>query len=354
MPPADVVFITRKWAPARGGMETYSLHLAEELARLLPVDVIALQGRSNGMPPSALALLAFPFTVLRRLLARPARAAVMHVGDMAMWPLGLLAGRATMLVLSAHGTDVSFHRRGGLLGTLYGAYLRLGARLLGRARVIANSRATAQVMAETGWRAHAVVPLATAACPDGVALPLPEPAVLFAGRLIPLKGCSWFIANVLPLLPEGIILKVAGNGWDAGEVAALDHPRVRYLGSLDQAQLAREYASALCVVLPNVAVAEGAYEGFGLVAPEAAAAGGVVLAAEFGGLSDAVVDNETGFLLPSGDAGAWAAAIADVHCWEPQRRTAFVAGAQAKVAEFFSWQRVARATLDAYTGKPAA
>ena len=227
------------------------------------------------MPPTALALLLFPFTVIAAALRRSAPPRVIHLGDMALWPLGLLVlvWPETALVISAHGTDVAYHRRGGVKGRLYGAYLRTGARLLGgRMTVIANSRATRDVTAETGWRRIAVVPLASDFADTGATQAAPSTTILFAGRLVKRKGLSWFVREVLPLLPDSLTLDVAGTVWDASEEAALADPRVRFLGPLPQDELARRFAAALCVIVPNIAPENGEYEGFGLVAPEAAAA----------------------------------------------------------------------------------
>jgi glycosyltransferase involved in cell wall biosynthesis/uncharacterized membrane protein YbhN (UPF0104 family) len=347
---APILFITRKWAPASGGMETYSMRLVEALAAAYePVETIALKGRGNAMPPTALALLLFPFTVFAACLRRTVPPRVIHLGDMALWPLGLLVlvWPDAALLVSAHGTDVSYHRRGGLRGRLYGAYLRAGARLLGgRTTVIANSRATRDVTAETGWRQIAVVPLAS---DFAAAAPHPAPAtILFAGRLVKLKGLSWFVREVLPLLPDHLTLDVAGTVWDANEAQALADPRVRFLGPLPQDELAQRFAAALCVIVPNIETGNGDHEGFGLVAPEAAAAGGVVLAARHGGLTDAVLDGETGMLLPPGEATAWAAQIVAVAAWPPEQRAAWCRNAAARSRSFYSWSRVAADTYALY------
>jgi glycosyltransferase involved in cell wall biosynthesis len=74
----------------------------------------------------------------------------------------------------------------------------------------------------------------------------------------------------------------------------------------------------------------------------------VVLAADHGGLRDAVIDGETGFLLPPGDPGAWARAILDLRAWPASRRAAFVRRSTATVRRQFSWERVARETFAAY------
>ena len=345
-----IFFISRKWAPAVGGMETYAMRLNQELANRTSVDVVALPGRANGMPPHILSLLSFPFPVLGRLLARRHGIAVLHVADMAIWPLALLAWLvrpAPRVVLSAHGTDVSYHRRPTLRGRLYGAYLKLGSRLLARATVIANSRATAEVLRETGWNRATVVPLATDmegapanGCHNG--------EILFVGRLVERKGCGWFIRNVLPLLPPETRLKVAGTIWDKSERAALGDSRVEFLGSLSGQALIEAYRSSMCVIVPNIELASGEYECFGLVAVEAAAAGGLVIAADCGGLTDAVRDGETGYLAPSGDAEAWRDMIAQVARWGREERQRLLEKSMKIARDYYCWERVTVETIKAY------
>jgi glycosyltransferase involved in cell wall biosynthesis len=230
---------------------------------------------------------------------------------------------------------------------LYGAYLRIGARLLTDAAVIANSRATSEVAGETGWRTAKVIPLATCAAPTEAPTGH-DGHLLFAGRLVERKGCAWFVRNVLPLLPDQIRLKVAGTIWDESEQAALDHPRVSYLGPLPQDALTEDYRRALCVFVPNIEPASGEFEGFGLVAPEAAAAGGVVVAAATGGLIDAVKDRETGFLVRPADAEAWARKIVEISRWSNEQRTAFTTEGMKEATAYYSWSRVAEEVLDVY------
>ena len=341
----SIRFVTRKWPPAVGGMETFSACLVRSLRAFAQVDVIALPGREGGAPPTAMALLRFGFaTSVRLLLAEPRD--VTHVGDMASWPLALIArfrSRRTRIALSANGSDVSFPFRDGVLPQLYGLYLKVAARLLPSAIVIANSTATAEAAERYGFKHTAVVPLATdvrastSIGPQGTKL-------LFVGRITARKGCGWFIQNVLTHLPEEITLRVAGTVWDEDERAALDNSRVTFLGPVYGDVLIREYSSALCVVIPT-----RDFEGFGLTAVEAAACGGVVLASCHSGLKEAVIDGVTGFHLPSGDPEAWAQKIRDIARWQPDQRKAFVANAMATTIRHYSWERVARETIQAYS-----
>jgi len=331
-----------------GGMETYCHRLTEELAKAGDVEIIALPGQHDGSPPSALALLKFPFTILRRWLGRRRPPPdILHIADMALWPVGLLKSGRTRVVLSAHGTDVSYPRRGGFKGRLYGAYLRLGSKFLRGAHVIANSAATQMAARESGWQRTHIVPLATDIAGAAPTQP-PRRSVLFAGRLVRQKGLSWFVENVLDALPADITLEVAGTRWDSHEDAALAHPRVTYLGRLAPRDLAKAYSNALCVILPNIERPNGEFEGFGLIACEAAAAGGIVLAADCGGLRESVIDGETGLLVPPGKPDAWRSAITAVSNWNIADRTRFAHNAISRCGSHFSWDRVAKDTLKIY------
>lgn len=347
----SLMFVTRKWPPAMGGMETYCFKLVEELRKRHPVELMALPGSADGSVPTAAQMLRFGLTTAFRLLFGRSLPDLIHVGDMASWPFALLAKLrqpSIRVVLSAHGTDVGYGRRSGWRGWFYRSYLRAGAAILGSAKVVANSEATAEASRQAGFRDISVVPLAS----DFRAPPPPLPDagsnLLFAGRLIRRKGLSWFVENVLPQLPNDIRLEVAGSLWSEEEAAALNDERVIYLGVLGQPELAAAYARALCVVIPNIEMANGEFEGFGLVAVEAAAAGGVVLASDTGGLQSAVRDGVTGFLEKSGNAAAWSANIIEIRNWDPARRRAFIAASLAEVRNHFSWDRVARETEAIY------
>ncbi|MBT8475054.1 MAG: glycosyltransferase family 4 protein [Alphaproteobacteria bacterium] len=348
--PPTVHFITRKWPPAVGGMETYSIRLCEALGDLAVVMPRYLPGRSDGTPPGVFALLGFGLKTAFWAASLPAGRHVVHIGDMASWPLAFAArlrDRERPIVISAHGTDVSYGLRASRKGRLYARYLRLGAWMLPGALVVANSQATAQCAGGYGFERLRVSPLATDMTEQTTNV-APDPFILFAGRLVERKGCAWFIRNVLPHLPEPLVLKVAGTVWSPAEEAALSDPRVEFIGPQDQTTLATLYARATCVVVPNIDVDTREFEGFGLVATEAAACGGVALAADHSGLREALVDGVTGFHIPPGDADAWITRITEVAGWDADTRQAFVNGAFAETETHYRWPRVAGDAIEAY------
>src|SRR5207253_2374629 len=75
---------------------------------------------------------------------------------------------------------------------------------------------------------------------------------------------------------------------------------VRFLGAQPQERLRLFYAASDATVMPSY------YESFGMVALEAMACGSPVIASRVGGLTTTVRDGVTGFLVPDGDATAFA------------------------------------------------
>lgn len=176
-----------------------------------------------------------------------------------------------------------------------------------------------------------------------------EPYVLFVGRLVRRKGVRWFIENVLPLLDSRIRFVVVGRQCDQSEWEAVSiSPRVEYRGVVSDDELRRLRRAALTVVMPNIHTDGNDFEGFGLAAPEAAADGGVLIASGIEGILDAVVDGETGFLLPAEDAEAWAAKISEISKWTPETRDTFIRRAMAIIGARYSWTSTANETLGSY------
>jgi phosphatidylinositol alpha-1,6-mannosyltransferase len=89
------------------------------------------------------------------------------------------------------------------------------------------------------------------------------------------------------------------------------------------------------MLMPNIKDA-GDMEGFGLVALEASVQGKTVLASGIEGITDAVHDNKNGYLLPSGDAQAWADKIRLL----AENKILFNPEIKQYTADHFSWDRM--------------
>ena len=143
---------------------------------------------------------------------------------------------------------------------------------------------------------------------------------------------------------------------DACEQQLIASDRVEYLGPVFGDALAALRRNAIAVIAPNLKSKGAAgFEGFGLTAVEGAADGGVVLASAVDGITDAVKDAETGFLLPPEDCDAWRLKILEVASWPQQARASFTDNARQIIQRHYSWSRVATDTLCIASGmKPKA
>ncbi|HUI05285.1 MAG TPA: glycosyltransferase family 4 protein [Acidimicrobiales bacterium] len=137
--------------------------------------------------------------------------------------------------------------------------------------------------------------------------PTEGPTVLFVGRHEPRKGLSVLLAAAAALGPDGPTLWVAGEGPDTERLRRRHPagPRLAWLGRVGDDALAARLAGAHALCAPSVGG-----ESFGVVLLEAMAARTAVVASDIPGYA-AVVDGH-GVLVPAGDVGAWATALASV------------------------------------------
>ncbi|WP_322795148.1 glycosyltransferase family 4 protein [Tepidiforma sp.] len=305
-----LLFITRKFPPAVGGMEEFSAQLAARYPG--PLRLVALRRGQRWLP-------LFLARAALACLRHRGRAEVVHLGDALLAPAAPLFARlaGAPVTVTLHGQDVTRPFPG------YAALLRPALRALGDGQTVAVSTYTAAETARRFGVHPRVIPngvdrerfssIQPAADPAAerrtLGLPAHGPLVVTVGRLVPRKAAAWFAANVLPLLPPDVTFAVVGSGPEEAALRriAAREPRLRLLGPLPGAAVERLYACADLFVAPNVPV-PGRPEGFGIAPAEAAAAGLPVLAAALEGLIDmATVCGAR--LVPPADPNAWAAAV---------------------------------------------
>jgi len=148
-----------------------------------------------------------------------------------------------------------------------------------------------------------------------------SPLVLSVGALKPRKGYDVSIraiAEVRKTIPN-LRYVVIGDPSASEYVSHLQalvtalglDDAVHFLGQVSDAELGDWYHHCDLFLLTPVQ-SKGAFEGFGLVYLEAGACGKPVVGSQSGGVPDAVIDGQTGLLVPEGDAEATANAIARV------------------------------------------
>ena len=133
------------------------------------------------------------------------------------------------------------------------------------------------------------------------------------GRLVPRKGVAWFVANVMPLLPDDVLYLVAGDGPDRARIAASIaqyriQDNVELLGSISNEELVMLYNGADLFIMPNIPVPND-MEGFGLVMLEAGMCGLPVIASNIEGIADVITEGANGHLVETGGEEGFQLAI---------------------------------------------
>lgn len=348
-----LVFVTRRFPPSVGGMQILSAHLAREFSKRAETNVIAW-GRSQAFLP-----LFLPAAFIKTFYAVAFRGAEhVHLGDALLAPLGVLirAAARVSVTVTVNGRDIAFDSV---------PYQFLVPRCLARLdRVVCVSRAIKRECIRRGVPDDRCVVIPNGADQDDVNAVTGrrdlarilgrdlagQKVLLTVGRLVRKKGVAWFVSEVLPRLPEHFLYVVVGDGperktiEEATERRGLQ-TRVVLLGAVpnEDPLLRTVYGGSDVFVMPNVHV-PGDFEGFGIVAIEAASAGLPVVAARVDGIEDAVLVGRTGELVTPGDADEFAGRVEAYSTDEAPDREAVRLAAE----EQFGWKRIGALYMTAF------
>lgn len=153
------------------------------------------------------------------------------------------------------------------------------------------------------------------------------------------------LAEVVKAIPAVKLLMI-GDGPDKMELMRLSEDlgvsgNIVWLGQQDQAEVYKLYGVMDIVVVPSL------FEGFGLVAAEAMAAGLPVIASNVDGVAEVVKDGETGALFPVGNWQALAESL--IHLLNnPQLAKKFGQNGRDRVQEYFSLDQFSASMLRIY------
>lgn len=330
------LLVTNDFPPKIGGIQSYLW----ELWRRLPAENVTVltsphadAARFDAQQPFRIertlepVLLPSPFLTRRvRRLATEVDAEVV-VLDPAL-PLGLIGPHLGLPYAAVlHGSEVT------IPGRLPGSRVLLARVLQGAALLIAaggypeaEARRVAGplppiVQVPPGVDTSRFAPLAPierASTRARLGLPAVGPLVLSVSRLVPRKGMDTLIEAAAQLSRSGrhqqLTVAIAGAGRDRVRLERAIHKSgapVRLLGRVPSPDLPGLYACADVFALCCRSRWGGLeQEGFGIVLLEAAAAGIPCVAGNTGGVAEAVIDNETGFVVQNpSDASEVAAAL---------------------------------------------
>lgn len=335
-PTAPIFLITHEFYPMRGGIATFTEEIAKATADLgYQVEVWAQSAspqhekswpfRLRRLPVKGTHDLWCQIRLAGQLIRarRQLRHAIVYLPEpgpmMTMMLLQFFhAFRPRRLVLTFHGSEILKFAGSPLRRWLAGRLIRHAA------RVSTLTNYTQELLLTYFPEAADKIFLTPGALrTDFVVIPerpmrsKDKIVVLTVGRLHPRKGQLLTLQALQALAPDvraRLEYWIVGTQTKGGYAEALrnaatevDFP-VKFLGNLPDDELADIYEQADIFAMTSVKHGRSV-EGFGLVYLEAAAHGLPVVAHDVGGVSEAVNDGVTGFLVPPNRPGQLAAAF---------------------------------------------
>lgn len=346
-----ILYITRKYPPAVGGMENFAFNLYKGFDEaVVDKTIIKLGGKQINL------LWFFPYAFFRTLFTAH-KYDVIFVGDAVLSSIGYFAkklNRKKTVVINVFGLDITYKNG------LYQWYLRRFYK--GFDKYIAISKDTEDELKKRGDYDSCIITPGVV-FNDGLTktdkkfgtvygISEDELLILTVGRLVKRKGVAWFVENVLPKLEDlNYRYVVVGSGEDESRIKALVknlglEDRVILTGRIDQDLLDAAYREADIFAMPNIHV-DGDMEGFGIVACEAAAAENIVIASAIEGIRDAIKNGKNGILVESGDADAFARVIRDVRDNRDDYRDEAKSFAE-YTRKHYSWKKICDEYIDLF------
>jgi glycogen synthase len=385
MPPVRVLLLSREYPPhVYGGAGVVVDHLSRALARRAAVEVrcfgdqavagppLRVRGyapweRLAGGPEVAYAPALEALSVGLAMARDPVAADVVHTHT---WYVGL-GGMLTQaihdlpLVVTLHSLEPLRPWKADQLGTGYAVSTWAERLAVERAeRVIAvSAQMRADILSHFQVAPERVVVIHNGVDADAFRRTearevlarhqVREPYVLFVGRISEQKGIFQLL-EAARALPAEVSLVLCASSPDTPELAArlqaavAGRSRVQWINAmLPVPEVVQLYSHAAVFACPSI------YEPFGLINLEAMACGTPVVASRVGGIPEVVVDGETGWLVPPGDAAALAEALRGALA-DPARARRMGEAGRRRVEAHFSWDRIAEHTLAVYRDAIAA
>lgn len=350
------LFITRKYPPSTGGMESLSYHLTTNFRE--PKKILAMRKVHQAhlvwfLPYAMLYLLLFGW-----------RYDVIHLSDLVLACLGWV-GKIVWrkpVVITIHGLDFTYENGTTILQRVFRVYMNLVRLLPTFDHLYSNSSNTKRLAAEHGFEAVTAIPLGvlppksqkqtTRDDLTAIVPPVsPNSVYLFtAGRLVKRKGVSWFLENVFLHLPPETMYVITGvANWRSADKEPqrvkdfiakhqLEN-RVKLLGRVENQTLATFFSQCDIFVMANIRIKDDV-EGFGIVAGEAAWSGMAVVASNIEGIPDAIQHEKNGLLLESENAEQWKSALTRL-IERPEERKSLGQRAKSFTREHYAWEKIA-------------
>ena len=311
-----ILFIARTYPPLVGGMEKFAFDFYNTLKSKADVKLIA-------NPIGKKRIIRFFLQVMIYLVLNARKFDIVHFNDAILSPLVpvIRLFSKAKITFTVHGLDIVYQKYG--YQQLIIPFLRHADLIIPvsqhtkdqclarripheKLRIIPNGLVFSQVPNCSQEVKQSII--------EKIGTEISDQTILLSlGRLIERKGHTWFINHVFTRLLENFIYLIAGDGPEYQKISHLIHQRsltgrVKLLGYVSEEEKACLFQLADLFIMPNIHD-ENDQEGFGIVLLEAGSHGLPAIATNIEGITDAVIDGVTGFLVEEKDAQGFINAI---------------------------------------------
>lgn len=282
----SILFITRKYPPKIGGMETFSYNFYKFFKINNEIKIELITGNIF-----KIFFLIFYFKFILRK-----KFDFIHLGDGAI--IGLSLFFKSKISITIHGLDLIYKR------FFYQTYFNFFIKNIDT--FICVSQNTKRILESKKIKNKIIVIPNSINTNNQSSVGKSEKKfknknlkILLVGRQIKRKGTLWFLKKVVPKLPKDIDLLIIGNGVEKekikAEISHLKYHKIKYLENCSNQKLIRYYIDSDLFLMPNIKV-NNDIEGFGIVLLEASLYNNILIGSNIDGIPSAIINNKNGHL----------------------------------------------------------
>lgn len=310
-----ILIITTFYPPAKGGIQTYSYQIAQNLVELgndITVFALSCDGiKKIFLSPSFRTYKNGKKVSFLNVLTR--HDAILVTSWFPSAIIGVFLSRlySAELFISAHGNELLYPKRNPVLHKLM-LFCFKNAK-----KIFAVSSYTKQLLINEGIEENKIAVIPNGTDPQRFNLNIDfkelvkkhdlqnKKIILSISRLVKRKNFGAVIEvmpEILKEVPDAVYI-IGGTGpmeeeWKKLAEEKEVEDKVIFVGYIPDEDLPKYYAMCDVFVMPSIEMKEeGEVEGFGIAFLEANACGKPVIGGKSGGVEDAIVDGETGFLV---------------------------------------------------------
>ncbi len=307
------LIISFNYPPTIGGIETYAKELnkfffdKKNIEFYFPSKIKSPKAVLRGISLIIFILKAIFKTVSKKY-------DVIHMTSFNLWFFAYLYSKFnknTKFIINIWGLEFVYGNKSGILPRIYRKFfINMSVLNSPNFYYMVSSKASKELLINNGFNSENIRFIKLGISKDrilseGTELNFDNKYFLFVGRIVKRKGLSWFVKTILPNFSD-YKLKVVGPIGDKKEFNESKNSMVEYLGVVTDDELSKLRKEATLCIVPNIYLKnDDDFEAFCFVTIESVSGGSLVVASNYQGIPEALLDGDLGYLAEPSDKESW-------------------------------------------------